>query len=139
MVVVAIVALMAVMVLPKGFFFPEPPFRTLRRAVAEVSDLALSGRSVRLRVEAAERTDKGRIVVEELVKAEESPGSPAGGLEWKPARLLHHPEGEEWRLSPEIIYFYSDGSCTPARVAYADDESLVLTVTGFLFEMGGKN
>ena len=138
MIVVAILALTAVMVLPRGFFFHEPPLRALRRAVAEVYDLALNGRSVRFRLETAERMDRGFIAAEELVRAEDGPGLTASGLEWKPLRLLHHPEGEEWRLSPEIIYFYSDGSCTPARVTHSSGGSAFLTVTGFLFEVEDK-
>jgi hypothetical protein len=141
MLVVAIMAMMAVVALPKRFFFYEPPLRTLQRAVMEISDLALDGHSVRLRMEAAERTDRGYIVVEALTRVEDRFDPSKYTLEWKPVEIRHSLEGDEWRLEPEIVYFYSDGTCTPARILRADKdarvtegEAALLTVTGFLFE-----
>jgi hypothetical protein len=141
MLVLAIMAMMAVMVLPRHFFFYEPPLRALQKAVMEISDLTLDGYSVRLRMEAAERTDRGRIVVEALTRVEDRFDPAKYTLEWKPLEIRHALEGEEWRLEPEIVYFYSDGTCTPARILRADKdtrvtegEAALLTVTGFLFE-----
>jgi hypothetical protein len=141
MLVVAIMAMMAVMVLPKRFFSFEPPLRALQRAVMEISDLALDGYSVRLRMEAAEKADRGHIVVETLARVEDRFDPAQYTLEWKPVEIRYPLEGEEWRLEPEIVYFYSDGTCTPARILRADKdaritegEAALLTVTGFLFE-----
>jgi hypothetical protein len=146
MIVVGIVAMMGVMVLPKGFFSFEPPMRTLRRAVMEIADLALDGYSVRLRMEVSDRADRGYVVVEALTKVEDRFDPSKYTLEWKPFQPRHPLSGEEWRLEPEIVYFYSDGTCTPARilradrdVRIADGESALLTVTGFLFEEGARN
>ncbi|MDR2522458.1 MAG: prepilin-type N-terminal cleavage/methylation domain-containing protein [Synergistaceae bacterium] len=142
MIVAAILALTAVMTLPKGFFFLDPPMRILRRTVTEAADLALDGRNVRLRLEAERGADRGKVVVEALVMASDQPQS---APEWKPAEVRYPLDGEEWNLSPEIVYFYPDGTCTPARVTYAargvrltDGDSAFLTVTGFLFEVLGS-
>ncbi len=141
MIVVAIIALMATLVLPKGFFSFEPPLRALQRTVLEVSDIALDGISVRLRMDPLDRADRGRIVVEALSKVEDRIDPAKQTLEWVPVRLRHPPAGEGWRLEPEIIYFYADGTCTPARILRADKDvritegdSALLTVTGYLFE-----
>lgn len=141
MIVVGIAAFMATMVLPKGFFSFETPFRSLQRTVMEISDIALDGYNVRLRMEVADRADRGRVVVEALTKVEDPSDSSKYTLEWKPLQTRYPLEGEEWRLEPEIVYFYSDGTCTPARIIRADrdthlsdGEAVLLTVTGFLFE-----
>jgi hypothetical protein len=146
MLVVGIMGMMAVMVLPKGFFSLEPPLRELQRSVTEVTDLALDGYSVRLRMEPAERSDRGYILVEALTKVEDRFDPSKYGLEWKPVQIRHPLKGAEWRLEPEIVYFYSDGTCTPARILRADPgvritegESALLTVTGFLFEENNRS
>jgi hypothetical protein len=134
---------MAIVVFPKGFFSFVTPLRAMQRAVTEITDLALDGYSVRLRVESAERSDRGRIVAEALVKVADRYDPTKHTLEWRPVAVDHLPEGEDWRLEPEIIYFYSDGTCTPASVMRADQDARItggdfamLTVTGFLFEPG---
>ncbi len=141
MIVVAIIALMATLVLPKGFFSFEPPLRALQRTVLEVTDIALDGISVRLRMDPLDRADRGRIVVEALSKVEDRIDPAKQTLEWVPIGLRHPLTGEGWRLEPEIIYFYADGTCTPARILRADKDvritdgdSALLTVTGYLFE-----
>jgi prepilin-type N-terminal cleavage/methylation domain-containing protein len=140
MIVVAVIALSAALVLPKRLFSFETTFYSLQRAVLEISDLALDGYSIRLRMDAA-RKDRGRVVAEVLVKVED-PLNPANQtIEWKPLEMRYPLAGEDWRLEPEIVYFYSDGTCTPARILRADEdvriengESALLTVTGFLFD-----
>jgi len=133
--------MMAVLVLPKNFFPFVTPIREMQRAVNEVMDFALSGHSVRLRMEPFERTDRGRIVVEALKKIEDRYDPTKHTLEWTPIDIAGFPEGEDWRIEPDIIYFYSDGTCTPARIMHADKNTRItegdlalLTVTGFLFE-----
>ena len=139
--VVAIIGMMAVMVLPKNFLSFVTPLRAMQRAVTEITDLALSGYSVRLRVEVSDRSDRGRIVAEALTKVEDRFDPTKQTLEWKPVGIANLPEGEDWRFEPEIIYFYSDGTCTPASIMRADKNTRItdgdlamLTVTGFLFE-----
>jgi hypothetical protein len=146
MIVVGIVAMMSVMVLPKGFFSFEAPLHELQRAVMEVTDLALDGYSVRLRMEAVDRADRGQIVVEALTKVEDRFDPTKFTLEWKPIQSRYPLSGAEWRLEPEIVYFYSDGTCTPARILRADRDvriteghSALLTVTGFLFEENNRS
>ena len=59
-------------------------------------------------------------------------------LEWVPTKLAHAPEGERWLMDPDIVYFFTDGSCTPARISWAEEgvsdreaEKFFLTVTGY--------
>jgi len=143
--VVAIIGMMAVMVLPKNLFLFVTPLRALQRSINEISDLALDGYSVRLRMEPVDRADRGAIIVEALTKVEDRFDPTKHTLEWKPVQIVHPIEGENWRLEPEIIYFYSDGTCTPANVMHADKNARItegnlalLTVTGFLFELETK-
>ena len=139
--VVAIIGMMAVMVLPKNLLSFGTPLGALQRSITEITDLALDGYSVRLRMEPIDKADRGFIVVEALTKVEDRFDPTKHTLEWQPVQLAHPIEGEYWRLEPEIVYFYSDGTCTPARVMRADRDTRItegdlamLTVTGFLFE-----
>jgi len=130
------------MVLPKNLLSFTTPLRAMQRTVTEITELALNGRSVRLRMEVSGlMADRGRIEVEALTKVEDRFDPAKHTLEWKPIKITHMPEGEDWRLEPEIVYFYSDGTCTPARVMRAgkdvritEGDFALLTVTGFLFE-----
>jgi type II secretory pathway pseudopilin PulG len=139
-IVMAIIALSTVLVLPKRFFSIETSFHAIQRAVLEISDLALDGYSIRLRLDTV-REGRGRIVTEALVRVDDPFDPSKYAVDWKPLEIRYPPEGEDWRLEPEIIYFYSDGTCTPARIMRADagvrieeGESMLLTVTGFLFD-----
>jgi hypothetical protein len=141
LIAMAIIALMAVMVLPRGFFSFEAPMRAMQRTVMELSDIALDGVSVRIRLDADERAETGRVVVEVLSKVEDRFDPTKFTLEWTPLQVTSPPEGDHWRLDPPIIYFFKDGTCTPARILRADrdtriseGESALLTVTGYLFE-----
>ena len=136
-----ILALAAVMVVPKRFYSFESPMRELQRTVMELSDLALDGIGTRMRLETVDRTDTGRVVIEAHVKVEDQVDPKKYSLEWKPVKVQHPLTGDRWKLEPEIIYFYPDGTCTPARILYADRStritdgtSAILTVTGFIFE-----
>ena len=141
MVVVAIIGLMAVMVTPKNFLYFMTPLRAMQRAVIEITEMSLNGYSVRLRMETADRSDRGRVVAEALTKVEDRFDPTKYTLEWLPVDVPNLPEGEGWKLEPEIVYFYSDGTCTPASFMRADKgvritegDFAILTVTGFLFE-----
>ena len=94
---------------------------------------------------AMSHTLRGEPVAEQLpevlARAEDSAAPGREKLAWSPVRLTYPPEGEGWRLDPEIVYFYTDGSCTPARISWtqpgapdSDAETFLLTVTGYLFE-----
>lgn len=140
-IVLVILALAAVMVIPKRFYSFEPPIRELQHAVLELSDLSLGGVSTRMRLETVDRADRGRVVIEALIKVEDQNDPKKFTLEWKPVKIQYPLTGDRWRLEPEIIYFNTDGTCTPARVLYADRdtrlsdaESMILTVTGFVIE-----
>jgi len=130
------------MVLPRNFSPFVTPLREMQRAVTEMTDLALRGYSVRLRMELEHRLDdRGSLVVEALTRVEDRFRPDRYTLEWVPINISNLPEGDDWRLEPEIIYFYSDGTCTPARIMRADQHTRItegdfalLTVTGFLFE-----
>jgi type II secretory pathway pseudopilin PulG len=139
-IVVAVIALSITLALPRRFFSIETAFHAMQSAVLEISDLALDGYSIRLRQDTV-RESRGRIVAEALVRVDD-PFNPAQyAIEWKPLQMRYPLEGENWRLEPEIVYFYSDGTCTPARITRAnegarakDGDSMLLTVTGFLFD-----
>jgi hypothetical protein len=147
-VIVAIIGLAAAMALPRSFAFlsMDNTQRTLQRAVSELSDLALGGRELRMRVDLANgRADRGRIVIELLTRgdaAEEQQfllAAPAPEFLWKPVATRYRIEGSSWQLEPEIVYFHSDGTCTPARITLMgsrddENETMLLTVTGFLFQ-----
>jgi hypothetical protein len=139
-IVMAVIALSAALVFPRRFFSIETTFHVLQRAVLEISDLALDGYSIRLRLETV-RENRGRIVAEALVRVDDAFGPTKHTIEWKPLQMRYPLEGEDWRLEPEIVYFYSDGTCTPARILRADEGvriedggAALLTVTGFLFD-----
>jgi hypothetical protein len=140
MIVVAIMAMTAVMVLPKGMFSFETTFHSVQRAVMELSELALDGFNLRVRMDAG-RFDRGRVIIEALTKTQDPLYPDRHTLSWQPVETRERLDGEDWRLEPEIIYFYSDGTCTPARIIRADrdtnieqGETALLTVTGFLFQ-----
>ena len=150
MLVLAIVGVMAAVLLPRMTFYFEPPLALLQRSVEEAQGLALSGASVRF-VWRPVRDRRGPIAVEALLKQEPEKGSlreflgTAGpeeaALVWKPVRLSHPPAGENWRMDPETVYFFTDGSCTPARLSWAEPgasersaSSFLLTVTGYCAE-----
>lgn len=140
-----IIALAAVMVMPKGFLSFESPMRGLQRTVMELSDLALDGVSVRMRLDASERDERGPVVIEGFMQVEDPFDPTRRTLEWKPLTTRYPLAGNGWRLEPPVIYFFRDGTCTPARIMRADrntrlseGESALLTVTGYLFEETGR-
>ncbi len=140
-IVLVILALAATMVIPKRFYSFEPPIRELQHAVLELSDLALGGVSTRMRMETVDKADRGRVLIEALVRVEDQNDPKKFTLEWKPIKIRYPLTGDRWRLEPELIYFYTDGTCTPARILYADRDtrlsdadSMLLTVTGFVIE-----
>jgi prepilin-type N-terminal cleavage/methylation domain-containing protein len=143
-IVVAVVALSATLLLPRRFFSIETTFHALQRAVLEISDLALDGYSIRFRMDTL-RENRGRVVAEALVRVDDAFDPTKHTIEWKPLQMRYPLEGEDWRLEPEIVYFYSDGTCTPARILRADEgvriengDAALLTVTGFLFDEAKK-
>ena len=147
MIVLAIVGMMAATLLPRMSFYFEPPLTVFQRGVEEAQGLALSGASVRF-VLTPVRARRGQIVVEALLRQEPdknslrsflgTAGPDEGVLAWTPVRLSHPPVGEGWRMEPETVYFFTDGSCTPARLSWAepgtserDASEFLLTVTGY--------
>ena len=149
MIVLLITGSLAGMIIPRISFYFEPPSAILQRAFEEASDLALSGTSVKFSIKKLQGSERGSIEVEALMKKEipeDSISSFLGTannndkqvLEWQKVNLRNAPIGEGWKFSPEIIYFYTDGSCTPARISYAERntseynaDQYVLTVTGY--------
>ena len=98
MIVVAIIGMMAVMVLPKNILSFGTPLRSMQRSIIEITDLALSGYSVRLRMEPLDRSDRGRIAVEALTRVEDRFDPAKHTLEWMPVQMDRPIEGEGWRL-----------------------------------------
>jgi len=133
---------MAAMVLPRTIFSFVTPIRAMQRTITEMSDLALSGHRLRLRLEPLERSDRGRLVAEILTRGYDRFDPARFTLSWEEIHITNLPESEDWRIEPEIIYFHSDGTTTPARILRADENTSItegdfamLTVTGFLFEI----
>lgn len=148
MIVLVIIGTMAGVLLPRMSFYFEPPSAILQRAFEEAANLALSGTSLRMSVRHERTTERGPVEAEALVRHKAGAGSLSEFLgtdqylpdilEWEKVSLKNIPEGDYWKFEPEIIYFYSDGSCTPARISYKppnvperDAEEYVLTVTGY--------
>ena len=146
--VLTITGMLASVMLPRISFYFEPPSAILQRAIEEASDLALSGTPVRFSVKSERNSQRGEIIPEALKKREVPEDSLSAFLgtninrpvilEWQEVKMKNLPEGEGWRFEPEIIYFYSDGSCTPARISWAgrnvserEADEYILTVTGY--------
>ena len=152
LVVVAIIGILASVSLPRISFYFEPPETILQRSLGEAGNIALSGVPVRFVFKPSKSTRRGEISVEVLQKVEADDKNSLSAflgtqtnnhdvLEWRKLKLSNMPEGEGWRLDPEIIYFYSDGSCTPAKISYAENgisdnqaDKFILTVTGYCFK-----
>ena len=127
-VIVAILGMLAVLVIPR-ISWMEPPKQVLQRAFIEAVDMARNGVSIRFRVDVE---NNGSIVTEILTKDKEKMVST-----WKAIDMRWKPEGKGWTFNPELIYFFQDGTCTPARITcgtipYVDN--YLLTVTGYLME-----
>ena len=134
MVIVAIIAILAVIVTPHALWM-EPPQRTLQRAFIEAIDTAKSGATMRFRIDKEENI--GAIVVEVYVKERinEFGGKEEGA--WMAYKMQWEPTGNAWAFKPDIIYFYQDGMCTPAKIMWGKvpyNENYLLTVTGYLVE-----
>lgn len=133
-VVVAIIGILTVIVVP-SVVWVEPPQRALQRAFIEAVDTARSGASIRFRVDKEENI--GAIIVEVYLKDTENEIGGKAESVWKAYQMQWQPTGKEWTFKPEIIYFYQDGMCTPAKIMWGkppNNENYLLTVTGFLVE-----
>ena len=152
LIVVMIMGMMASVAVPRMSAQFEPPSAVLQRLFEEAEERALSGTSVRLSVNDDNPSRRGEIVAEALLKKEEPADSlsaflgTAGNkpvvLEWQKIKMKNIPEGDGWRFSPRIIYFYKDGSCSPARISNVppntseyDADEYVLTVTGYCMKL----
>ena len=148
LIVVIIIGMMASVAVPRISMQFEPYSAVLQRAFEEAGNLALSGTPVRLFVKRDTARERGTITAEALRKKEEPQdslsvflGTAANKpvvLEWQKLKLKNAPEGDGWKFQPGIIYFDTDGSCSPARISYAaqgvsdfDADEFVLTVTGY--------
>ena len=152
MIVLVIIGTLAGVMLPRMSFYFESDSAILQKAIEQASNLAMSGTPVRFSVEREMGSGRGVIVAEALMKKEAPEDSlsvflgtnlnrPAV-LEWQEIELKNLPDGDGWRFNPEVIYFYTDGSCSPARIYYAsrnvsDNEAdeYVLTVTGYCVKL----
>ena len=148
MLVLTITGIIASTMLPRLSFFFEPDSAILQRGIEEASDKALSGVPVRLSVKAEGASRRGSITAQALQKKEVPEDSLSAFLgtdkdkpivlEWQDVKLKNIPEGNGWRFEPEIIYFYTDGSCSPAKISWKEEnapesqaEEYILTVTGY--------
>ena len=150
--VLSIIGLLASVLIPRISFYFEPSSAVLQRAIEEAGDLALSGTPVRLSIKSEGMSKRGFIFAEALTKKEEAEdslssflGSDANRqdvLEWQNVKLKNLPEDDGWKFEPETIYFYPDGSCSPAKISqlgknlyerYADN--YILTVTGYCMKV----
>lgn len=146
--VLTITGMLASVMLPRISFYFEPPSAILQRAIEEASNLALSGTPVRFSVKKEGQSKRGEIISEALMKREVPEDSLSAFLgtdinkpvilEWQNVKMKNIPKGNGWRFEPEMIYFYSDGSCTPARISWAgrnasesEADEYILTVTGY--------
>ena len=148
MIVIAIMGTLAGVMLPRLSFFFEAPAAELQRFFEEAGNVAMSGTPVRLSVKQEASSRRGTIFAEALIrhKAQGSDLSAFLGtniylpdvLEWEAVTLKNLPEGDRWQFSPEVIQFFTDGSCSPAKISWADEgvsdmnaDEYILTVTGY--------
>lgn len=149
--VLAIMGLMAGVAIPRLSFYFEPPAAGLQRVIEEAEDKALSGIPVRLSIKSDSVSRRGYIFAEGLTQREVEENSLSAFLgtdknkptvlEWQQLKMRYLPETGGWRFSPEVIYFYSDGSCTPAKISWENPDApitssnkpdeYILTVTGY--------
>ena len=134
--VIAIIGMLAAMIIPRMSSWIEPHERTLQRAFIEAIEIAKSGVSIRFRIDKEEK--RGTIIPEALVKEEEIVGFSRKTVSvWKAFELRWKPTGNAWTFDPEIIYFYQNGICTPAKITWGTPpfvDNYLLTVTGYLVE-----
>lgn len=147
-IVVAIIGIMATMLAPRMSFFYASPLSLLQRSVEEATNLSLTGVPLRFVFKADKDGRRGEIVPEALIKKPLASddlrvflgtAKPEDGvLEWTPVALKYPPGGSGWMMEPDIVYFYTDGSCTPASISWAERgisdskaDKFLLTVTGY--------
>ena len=152
LIVLMIIGTMAAVSVPRISMEFEPYSAVLQRAFEEAGNMALSGTPVRLFIDSENSNRRGKMKAEALMKKEEPADSLSVFLgtnvnkpivlEWQNIEMKNLPDTEGWRFTPEIIYFYSDGSCSPARISYASDnmreddsDVYVLTVTGYCMQL----
>ena len=153
LVVLSIVGVLASVMLPRISFYFEPSSALLQRAIEEASDMALSGTPVRLSVKSKSVSTKRGVIVAEALKqkdeTEEGLSSFLGTdkmkpavLEWQNVKMRNLPDDDGWKFEPEIIYFYADGSGSPARLTQAgkniserEADEYILTVTGYCMKV----
>ncbi len=146
--VLAVMGLMAGVAIPRLSYYFEPPAAVLQRAIEEAEDKALSGIPVRLSIKTSGASKNGYISAEAFVRKEVEENSLSAFLgtqsnkpavfEWQNLKMRYLPENSGWHFEPEIIYFYSDGSCTPAKISWKNPDiysnktdEYILTVTGY--------
>ena len=156
LIVLFIVGTLSSVFLPRLSFDFEPPGAVLQRAFEEASNLALSGTSVRFKID-MNSSGRGKIKVQALTKDEsaakegldaflDGQNSDTGVLTWKDVKLKSLPEDSNWKFEPSVIYFFNDGSCTPAKISWASPntpdfkaDKYVLTVTGYCAKIDDDN
>ena len=152
MIVLVIIGTLAGVMLPRMSFYFEPASAVLQRMFEQAGNMALSGTPVRFSIQHGISSARGTIIAEALQKKEEPADSLSAFLgtaankpmvlEWQELEMKDIPDGEGWKFSPEVIYFYSDGSCSPARITFAprgvsesEADEYVLTVTGYCVKL----
>ena len=154
--VLTIMGLMAGVAIPKLSYYFEPPAAVLQRAIEEAGDRALSGTPVRLSIKSEGASKRGYIFAEALTQREIEQNSLSAFLgtnknkpvvlEWQNIKMRNMPDTSGWRFEPEVINFFSDGSCTPARISWENPndssrhvDEYVLTVTGYCMLINDEN
>ncbi len=155
MIVIAIIGTLAGVLMPRVSLYMEPPASVLQRVFEDAADKALSGMPVRLKIKRAEASKRGEIIAEGLTKKEVAADSLSAFLgtaqnkeilEWQEIKLRNSPDGDGWLLEPDTIYFYTDGSCSPAKISWLSKglaeshaDVYILTVTGYCFKLENNN
>lgn len=130
-VIVAIFGFLVAIVSPR-IYWSEPSKRVLQRSILEAVDTARKGIPTRFR---AEKSGNGEGIL--IPEVYESTGDPKVPGQWVRLKMQYPPAGNAWTSNPEILYFFSDGTCSPGKLAYGtapEQEKFLLTVTGYLVE-----
>ncbi|MBR1436984.1 MAG: type II secretion system protein [Synergistaceae bacterium] len=155
LVVLSIIGVLASVMLPRISFYFEPSSALLQRAIEEASELSLSGTPVRMSIKAEGVSKRGYILAEALMRKEEPEDSLhsflnsgeniSEVLEWQRLEMKSLPEDDGWQFEPEVIYFFADGSCSPAKISQkgkdiseTNADRYVLTVTGYCMKIENK-
>lgn len=118
--------------LTNNLTWTESPQRILQKSFQELVIRTEQGQVLRVKADLEAGEKKGKLITEHYVQGKEE-------LVWEEFMLQDAPVGDQWAMTPPIVYFFADGTATPAVILHyhADDsnaepDKYYLTVTGYV-------